>query len=257
MDVEKLAKRYRVDGRQGLPPGRPRPRRHRRARHGQEGGAGLLQEGVERLGRAAGQALRPGPLGGAADLPGDGRGRQGRRHQARHVGRQPAGRAGLRVQAPSAEELDHDFLWRSARRLPERGRIGIFNRSYYEEVLVVRVHAEHAAGREAAAGAGHAKTIWDERCEDIAAFERYLARQGTLVLKFFLNVSQGGAEEALPGPSRRARRRTGSSRPATSPSGSTGTTTRRPTRTRSAPPPRRRRPGSWCRPTTSGSPGWP
>ncbi|WP_342234967.1 polyphosphate kinase 2 family protein [Inquilinus sp. OTU3971] len=90
---------------------------------------------------------------------------------------------------PSTEELDHDFMWRTTRHLPERGRIGIFNRSYYEEVLVVRVHP-------AILGAQHlppklvTKKIWKERFEDINAFERYLARNGTLVLKFFLNVSK-------------------------------------------------------------------
>ena len=74
--------------------------------------------------------------------------------------------------------------------LPERGRIGIFNRSYYEEVLVVRVHPEILAAAEAARRARHASDIWDERHEDIAAFERYLARNGTVILKFFLHVSR-------------------------------------------------------------------
>jgi PPK2 family polyphosphate:nucleotide phosphotransferase len=90
---------------------------------------------------------------------------------------------------PSHEELDHDFMWRSLRALPERGRIGIFNRSYYEEVLVVRVHQEllkHQQLPPELVG----KDIWEERLHDIAAFERYLARNGTLVLKFFLNVSK-------------------------------------------------------------------
>lgn len=90
---------------------------------------------------------------------------------------------------PSDEELDHDFLWRTTRRLPERGRIGVFNRSYYEEVLVARVHPEVLARQKLPPGlVGDA--IWEQRLEDIAAFERYLARNGTLVLKFFLNVSR-------------------------------------------------------------------
>ena len=99
---------------------------------------------------------------------------------------------GVQVHAfkqPSAEELDHDFLWRAARRLPARGNIGIFNRSYYEEVLVVRVHSELLAAEklpEELAG----KDVWEERYEDINAFERYLVNQGYLVLKFFLNVSK-------------------------------------------------------------------
>ena len=91
---------------------------------------------------------------------------------------------------PSAEELDHDFLWRTTRHLPERGRIGIFNRSYYEEVLVVRVHPNILASQHLPPELV-TKKIWKERFEDINAFERYLARNGTLILKFFLNVSKG------------------------------------------------------------------
>ncbi|MEO6841754.1 MAG: polyphosphate kinase 2 family protein [Bradyrhizobium sp.] len=90
---------------------------------------------------------------------------------------------------PSARELDHDFMWRSALALPERGHIGIFNRSYYEECLVVRVHPEILA-REKLPSKLVTKNIWRERFEDISAFERYLARNGTMVLKFFLNVSK-------------------------------------------------------------------
>jgi PPK2 family polyphosphate:nucleotide phosphotransferase len=91
--------------------------------------------------------------------------------------------------APSTKELDHDFMWRTTICLPERGRIGIFNRSYYEEVLVVRVHPEILA-KEKIPRPLMKKTIWRERFEDISAFERYLARNGTVVLKFFLNVSK-------------------------------------------------------------------
>jgi len=90
---------------------------------------------------------------------------------------------------PSSEDLDHDFLWRTNRCLPERGRIGIFNRSYYEEVLVARVHPEILAKQKLPAQLV-TKDIWDERLEDIATLERYLARQGTLILKFFLYVSR-------------------------------------------------------------------
>ncbi len=91
--------------------------------------------------------------------------------------------------APSTLELDHDFLWRTTVCLPERGRIGIFNRSYYEEVLVVRVHPEILA-KQKIPPALVKKTIWRERFEDIVAFEKHLARNGTMVLKFFLNVSK-------------------------------------------------------------------
>jgi PPK2 family polyphosphate:nucleotide phosphotransferase len=90
---------------------------------------------------------------------------------------------------PSTRELDHDFMWRSTISLPERGRIGIFNRSYYEEVLVVRVHPEILA-KQKIPRVLVKKTIWRERFEDIAAFEKYLARNGTVVVKFFLNVSK-------------------------------------------------------------------
>jgi PPK2 family polyphosphate:nucleotide phosphotransferase len=91
--------------------------------------------------------------------------------------------------APSAEELDHDYLWRTTRCLPERGRIGIFNRSYYEEVLVVKVHPE-LLDKQKLPQSVVAKQIWEHRYEDINAFERHLSRNGTLVLKFFLHVSK-------------------------------------------------------------------
>jgi PPK2 family polyphosphate:nucleotide phosphotransferase len=90
---------------------------------------------------------------------------------------------------PSVEELDHDYLWRCMKSMPERGRIGIFNRSYYEEVLVVRVHPEILRGQKLDPRL-ITKRIWDERLEDIAAFERYLGRNGVVILKFFLNVSR-------------------------------------------------------------------
>ena len=90
---------------------------------------------------------------------------------------------------PSREDLEHDFLWRYAKSLPERGRIGIFNRSYYEEVLVVRVHEEILNGQKLPPPLV-GKRIWDERLADIANFEDYLTRQGTIILKFFLNVSR-------------------------------------------------------------------
>jgi PPK2 family polyphosphate:nucleotide phosphotransferase len=91
--------------------------------------------------------------------------------------------------APSAEELDHDFLWRTTTRLPARGRIGIFNRSYYEEVLVVRMHP-HLLKREKIPEKLIGKHVWKERFQDICAFEDHLVRNGTVVLKFFLHVSK-------------------------------------------------------------------
>lgn len=91
--------------------------------------------------------------------------------------------------APSTEERDHDFLWRTTKRLPERGDIGIFNRSYYEEVLVVRVHKDLLAAEKIPTPL-ITKKVWQERFDDISAFERYLARNGTAVRKFFLHVSK-------------------------------------------------------------------
>jgi PPK2 family polyphosphate:nucleotide phosphotransferase len=95
---------------------------------------------------------------------------------------------------PSTLELDHDFMWRSMSALPQRGRIGIFNRSYYEECLVVRVHPEILA-KEKIPPKLMTKNIWRERFEDISAIERYLARNGTVILKFFLNVSKAEQRE--------------------------------------------------------------
>jgi PPK2 family polyphosphate:nucleotide phosphotransferase len=91
---------------------------------------------------------------------------------------------------PSEEELQHDFLWRSTRLLPERGHIGIFNRSYYEEVLVVRVHPEILKSQKNPDELV-TKNIWDERFEDIRGFERHMARNGTVIRKFFLHLSKG------------------------------------------------------------------
>jgi len=90
---------------------------------------------------------------------------------------------------PSADELRHDFLWRVAQRLPTAGRIGIFNRSHYEEVLTVRIH-KHLLEAQNMPERLTGKDIWKHRYDDICAFERHLARNGTLVLKFFLNVSK-------------------------------------------------------------------
>jgi PPK2 family polyphosphate:nucleotide phosphotransferase len=98
--------------------------------------------------------------------------------------------------APSNEELDHDFLWRTTRVLPERGRIGIFNRSYYEETLVARVHPE-ILGREKLPSRLISKHIWRERFQDINAFERYFARNGFLIRKFFLHVSRAEQRRRL------------------------------------------------------------
>jgi PPK2 family polyphosphate:nucleotide phosphotransferase len=101
----------------------------------------------------------------------------------------PQGCQVFSFKAPSPEELDHDFLWRTSRCLPQRGHIGIFNRSYYEEVLVVRVHRE-LLDRQRLPPSLVTKKIWKHRFEDINAFEAYLARNGFVIRKFFLNISK-------------------------------------------------------------------
>jgi PPK2 family polyphosphate:nucleotide phosphotransferase len=110
----------------------------------------------------------------------------------KHVmsGLNPQGVDVTSFKVPSAEELDHNFLWRYAKRVPERGRIGIFNRSYYEEVLVVRVHPE-ILERQQLPESALGDDIWEQRYEDINAFERHLTRNGIKVVKFFLNLSKG------------------------------------------------------------------
>jgi PPK2 family polyphosphate:nucleotide phosphotransferase len=109
----------------------------------------------------------------------------------KHVmsGVNPQGCQVFSFKAPSHEELDHDFLWRTTRALPERGRIGVFNRSYYEEVLIVRVH-EDILRRQKLPPELVTERIWDQRFQDIRDHERYLCRNGVLIRKFFLNVSK-------------------------------------------------------------------
>jgi PPK2 family polyphosphate:nucleotide phosphotransferase len=109
----------------------------------------------------------------------------------KHVmsGVNPQGCQVTSFKAPSTEDLDHDFLWRCVKQLPERGRIGIFNRSYYEEVLIVRVH-ENILNAQKLPAESVSKSIWKERYQDIRNFEKYLYRNGTVVIKFFLHVSK-------------------------------------------------------------------
>jgi len=104
-------------------------------------------------------------------------------------GLNPQGVQVYSFKTPSTEELNHDFMWRTMQRIPERGRIGIFNRSYYEEVLVVRVHKE-ALANERIPPSLITKNIWDQRFEDMNSFERYLDNNGIVVRKFFLNLSK-------------------------------------------------------------------
>jgi PPK2 family polyphosphate:nucleotide phosphotransferase len=115
----------------------------------------------------------------------------------KHVmsGVNPQGCQVTSFKVPSAEELDHDYMWRTTKALPERGRIGIFNRSYYEEVLVVRVHPQILQGQRLPAEAKNDKDIWKHRFRDIRNFEDYLHGNGTIILKFFLHVSREEQKE--------------------------------------------------------------
>jgi PPK2 family polyphosphate:nucleotide phosphotransferase len=151
--------------------------------------AALLREGVERL--AVEQDMLYAQDRWAVLCIFQAMDAAGKDSAIKHVfsGVNPQGCHVTAFKAPGPVELDHDFLWRHVTALPARGQIGIHNRSWYEEVLVVRVHPS-ILERQKLPPRLVTKRIWDERLEDIAAFERYLARQGVVVLKFFLNVSK-------------------------------------------------------------------
>lgn len=144
---------------------------------------------------------------------------------------------------PSAEELDHDFLWRTTKCLPERGRIGIFNRSYYEEVLVVRVHPEILQGQRLPDETLASSKIWKQRYRSIVDFETHLHRNGTRVVKCFLHISKDEQRRRLWRGST-IRTRTGSSAPPTWPSAIAGRTTCARTRSVWRPPAPNTRPGT-------------
>jgi len=148
----------------------------------------------------------------------------------KHVmsGVNPQGCQVYSFKAPSSEELDHDFLWRCMKYVPERGRIGIFNRSYYEETLVVRVHPE-LLERQTLPPELVTKDIWKERFRDIRSFERYLTRNGVVIRKFFLHVSKEEQKRRFLNVLRN-RRRTGNSRRAISRNAPSGMITWWPTR---------------------------
>ena len=151
--------------------------------------ASLLQDGVDRLSALQDMLYAQDRWGVLCIFQAmDAAGKDG---AIKHVfsGVNPQGCHVASFKAPGPVELDHDFLWRHAMALPARGMIGIHNRSWYEEVLVARVHPE-ILERQKLPPKLHTKRIWDERLEDIAAFENYLGRQGLVVLKFFLHVSQ-------------------------------------------------------------------
>ena len=158
----------------------------RRARHNRQGGARRGHRAAE---GCAGAAVGERHLLLAPRVPGDGRGRQGLDDRARHVRRQSQGVQVVSFKSPSSEELDHHFLWRISKNAPERGRIGIFNRSQYEEVVALKVHPEWLDKQKLPPG-DRGPEFWADRYEDLNAFERHLARNGTKVVKFFLHVSK-------------------------------------------------------------------
>jgi len=189
MKLDQIAKRYRID----------QPGKFKLADHDPADCCGLtidkdeakalLKEGVERLAELQERLYAENRWSVLMVL--QAMDAAGKDSLIKHVmsGVNPQGVQVVSFKQPSAEELDHNFLWRVARALPERGRIGIFNRSHYEEVLVVRVHPEYLTAQRLPASV-NGKDIWHQRFDDIRAFEKHLARNGTLVLKFFLNVSR-------------------------------------------------------------------
>jgi PPK2 family polyphosphate:nucleotide phosphotransferase len=184
-----IAKRYRID-----PPGRFKlkdfdPGNTAGLDRGKSEFKGMLKADAERLGKLQERLYAEGRWSVLVILQGmDASGKDG---VVNHVLSEidPQGCAVHSFKAPNASELAHDFLWRAVQRLPERGRIGIFNRSYYEEAIVVRVHPEFLNGQKLPSSL-ITDNIWKQRFEDIVAFERHLARNGTIVLKFFLNISK-------------------------------------------------------------------
>jgi PPK2 family polyphosphate:nucleotide phosphotransferase len=154
------------------------------------------RKAIDELGEGLGELVRLQELLYAQDrwsvlLIFQGMDASGKDSAIKHVmsGLNPQGTQVYSFKRPSDEELDHDYLWRSVKALPERGRIGIFNRSYYEEVLVVRVHPQILASQKLAPSLT-TRRIWSHRYEDINAFERYLSRNGTVIRKFFLHLSR-------------------------------------------------------------------
>jgi PPK2 family polyphosphate:nucleotide phosphotransferase len=195
MKSGKLLKRYRIDD-----PDDFRLAAHdpgdTGSLHDDDASRKMLAQDVERLAKLQARLYAQDRWGLLVVLQGmDTAGKDG---VIKHVmsGVNPQGCEVHSFKAPSAEELDHDFLWRTSKRVPERGRIGIFNRSHYEEVLVVRVHAEVLA-REKLPERLVTKDIWNQRFKDIRAFERYLAHNGIMVLKFFLHISKAEQRRRL------------------------------------------------------------
>jgi PPK2 family polyphosphate:nucleotide phosphotransferase len=187
-DAEALLRRYRVEEAKGFRLAKHDPADTAGLKLDKDGAAALLQEGVKRLSDLQDMLYAQDRWGVLCLFQAmDAAGKDG---AIKHVfsGLNPQGCRVAAFKAPGTRELDQDFLRRHVEQLPDRGMIGIHNRSWYEEVLVVRVHPD-ILRRQQLPPARVTKSIWEERLEDIAAYERYLSRQGFVVLKFFLNVS--------------------------------------------------------------------
>ena len=192
-DLEKFIRPFRVTGAKGFDLDDFDPADTGSFRSKSEA-AGLLDQGVARMGALQEKLYADGKW--ALLLIFQAMDAAGKDSTIKHVmsGINPQGCQVHSFKAPTSTELGHDYLWRNNTSLPERGRIGIFNRSYYEEVLVVRVHPGILQQQKIPACLIHDK-IWDERHEDIAAYERYLGRNGVVVRKFFLHVSKKAQKE--------------------------------------------------------------
>jgi PPK2 family polyphosphate:nucleotide phosphotransferase len=188
MDMQKLVRPFRIDDGKGFRLKDISPKDTRGIRSKQRA-LEQLQQGVDRLRELQDRLYAQDRW--AVLLIFQAMDAAGKDGTIKHVmsGINPQGCQVFSFKAPSNEELDHDYLWRAVRALPERGRIGIFNRSYYEEVLVVRVHEELLNAQKLPTSL-ISKNIWRERYEDIHNFERYLTRNGVIVRKFFLHVSK-------------------------------------------------------------------
>ena len=190
MKIEKILKRYRIEeGKHFRLKDHKPDDTHGLKSESKEEAQELLKKGVEELARL--QDILAAQDRWALLLVFQAMDAAGKDGTIKHVmsGVNPQGVQVTSFKAPSSEEQDHDFLWRSMKHLPERGDIGIFNRSYYEEVLVVRVHPE-LLQKEKLPEQLMTKHIWRDRFEDINAFERYLTRNGIAIQKFFLHVSK-------------------------------------------------------------------
>jgi PPK2 family polyphosphate:nucleotide phosphotransferase len=189
MKLEKLAERFRIDKPDSFRLADIDPRDTAGLEIGKEEAGDMLKESIQRLSDLQDVLYAQDRWAVLAIFQAiDAAGKDG---VIKHVmsGVNPAGCQVYSFKAPSSQELDHDFLWRSTVAMPERGRIGIFNRSYYEEVLVVRANPKILAGQKLPPSL-ITKDLWKERFEDIRNFEKYQARNGTLILKFFLHVSK-------------------------------------------------------------------